>query len=93
MKTLAWRDLGDPGGVLRVYSGLLADLPGQPAHVRRRMAALRDLRGLGNARVLLVSGRRFRSIGVRNPHGICYGLTQREVPGCGYLRLVFEVLP
>lgn len=65
MKSIAYRDLGDPRGILYVYEGPLANMPGQPTHVRRVVAGLRELRGTAMCAVGLVRGSHYRRLFVR----------------------------
>jgi len=66
MKTISYRDLGDPRRVYYDYVGPLADLPGQPAHIRRIIAALAYLRGLGHCEIGIVRGQHYRALTRRN---------------------------
>lgn len=65
MKSIAYRDIADARRVVKRYVGPLTDMPGQPAHVRRRAAALRELRGLGECVIYITRGPRIRRILVR----------------------------
>jgi len=59
MKTIGYRDRADASGRIKLYHKHGIN------HVDRIKEALQDIRGLGNVRIFLIQGRKFRLISER----------------------------
>ena len=59
MKTIGIRDRADARGIIKGY------VKDDINHVDRIQEALKDIEGLGNVRIFLIQGRKFRQISER----------------------------